>query len=246
MALKLCVRLRCRRSPGSPQVRQSVSQPHRACPRQSEVENRHIKEVTDTFTLIQVVDVIVVSRRRREAEKGGKHCREHQAEAKAKAKAPHNSHPTPCPHPPTFLSHPPSEDISSSSSSELMHSGKGGRPLSHSGSCLSTHQAHEGDLPLLPQELLHYVQISIVTTGPQKLQDPISCVPSPAPTRNTALPRVGSKISDSSLGSSRTVKQESHAQGHRGPACPTLAPTSSGPMPPTLGFHRAGESKGLP
>lgn len=81
VALKLCVRLRWRRSPGSPQVRQSVSQPHRACPRQSEVENRHIKEVTDTFTLIQVVDVIVVSRRRREAEKGGKHCREHQAEA---------------------------------------------------------------------------------------------------------------------------------------------------------------------
>lgn len=73
VALKLCVRLRCRRSPSSPQVRQSVSQPHRACPRQSEVENRHIKEVTDTFTLIQVVDVIVVSGRRREAEKGGKH-----------------------------------------------------------------------------------------------------------------------------------------------------------------------------
>lgn len=73
VALKLCVRLRCRRSPSSPQVRQSVSQPHRACPRQSEVENRHIKEVTDTFTLIQVVDVIVVSGGRRKAEKGGKH-----------------------------------------------------------------------------------------------------------------------------------------------------------------------------
>lgn len=81
VALKLCVRLRCRGSPSSPQVRQSVSQPHRACPRQSEVENRHIKEVTDTFTLIQVVDVIVVSGGRRKAEKGGKHCREHQAEA---------------------------------------------------------------------------------------------------------------------------------------------------------------------
>lgn len=59
----------------------SLFQPHRACPHQSEVENRHIKEVTDTFTLIQVVDVIVVSRGRRKAEKGGKHCREHQAEA---------------------------------------------------------------------------------------------------------------------------------------------------------------------
>lgn len=61
------------RSPGSPQVRQSVSQPQRACSCQSEVENRHIKEVTDTFTLIQVVDVIVVSRRWRKAEEGCKH-----------------------------------------------------------------------------------------------------------------------------------------------------------------------------
>ena len=69
------------RSPGSPQVRQSVSQPQRACPCQSEVENRHIKEVTDTFTLIQVVDVIVVSRGWRKAEEGCKHCREQQAEA---------------------------------------------------------------------------------------------------------------------------------------------------------------------
>lgn len=42
-------------------------------PRQSEVENRHIKEVTDTFTLIQVVDVIMVSGGRRKAEKRGKH-----------------------------------------------------------------------------------------------------------------------------------------------------------------------------
>lgn len=64
------------RSPGSPQVRQSVSQPQRACSCQSEVENRHIKEVTDTFTLIQVVDVIVVSRRWRKAEEGCKHCGE--------------------------------------------------------------------------------------------------------------------------------------------------------------------------
>lgn len=69
------------RSPGSPQVRQSVSQPQRACPCQSEVENRHIKEVTDTFTLVQVVDVIVVSRGWRKAEEGCKHCGEGQAEA---------------------------------------------------------------------------------------------------------------------------------------------------------------------
>lgn len=61
------------RSPGSPQVRQSVSQLHRACSCQSEVENGHIKEVTDTFTLVQVVDVIMVSRGQRKAEKGGKH-----------------------------------------------------------------------------------------------------------------------------------------------------------------------------
>lgn len=39
----------------------------------SEVENRNIKEITDTFTLIQVVDVIVVSRGWRQSEKGGKH-----------------------------------------------------------------------------------------------------------------------------------------------------------------------------
>lgn len=73
VALRLCVRLRRKGSPSSPQVRQSVSQPHRACPRQSEVENRHIKEVTDTFTLIQVVDVVVVSGGRRKAEKRSKH-----------------------------------------------------------------------------------------------------------------------------------------------------------------------------
>lgn len=73
VALKLCVGVKCGEVPKQPQVRQSVSQPHRACPRQSEVENRHIKEVTDTFTLIQVVDVIVVSRGRRKAEKGSKH-----------------------------------------------------------------------------------------------------------------------------------------------------------------------------
>lgn len=54
-----------------PQV--SLSQPHRARPRRSEVENRHIKEVTDSFTLVQVVDVIVVSRGWRKAEEGGKH-----------------------------------------------------------------------------------------------------------------------------------------------------------------------------
>lgn len=42
-------------------------------PRQSEVENRHIKEVTDTFTLVQVVDVIMISGGRRKAEKRGKH-----------------------------------------------------------------------------------------------------------------------------------------------------------------------------
>lgn len=52
---------------------QSGSWPHRACLHQSEVENRHIKEITDTFTLIQVVDVIVVSRGRRKAEEGSKH-----------------------------------------------------------------------------------------------------------------------------------------------------------------------------
>lgn len=43
----------------------------------SEVENRNIKEITDTFTLVQVVDVIVVSRGWRKSKKGGKHCREH-------------------------------------------------------------------------------------------------------------------------------------------------------------------------
>lgn len=46
----------------------------------SEVENRNIKKITDTFTLVQVVDVIVVSGRWRKSEEGGKHCREHQAE----------------------------------------------------------------------------------------------------------------------------------------------------------------------
>lgn len=51
---------------GSPQLRQSGSQPFGVYPRQSEVENRHVKEITDTFTLVQVVDVIVVSRGWRE------------------------------------------------------------------------------------------------------------------------------------------------------------------------------------
>lgn len=41
----------------------------------SEVEDRHIKKVTDTFTLIQVIDVVVISRWRREAEQGSKHFR---------------------------------------------------------------------------------------------------------------------------------------------------------------------------
>lgn len=71
-ALKLC-RDGVGEVPRQPQVRQSVSQPQRACPCQSEVENRHIKEVTDTFTLVQVVDVIVVSRGWRKAEEGCKH-----------------------------------------------------------------------------------------------------------------------------------------------------------------------------
>ena len=57
----------------SPQIRQSVSQPERACACQSEVENRRIKEVTDIFTLDQVVDVIVVSRGWRKGEEGCKH-----------------------------------------------------------------------------------------------------------------------------------------------------------------------------
>lgn len=39
----------------------------------SDVEDRHIKEVTDTFTLIQVIDVVVISRWRGEAEQGSKH-----------------------------------------------------------------------------------------------------------------------------------------------------------------------------
>lgn len=39
----------------------------------SEVENRNIKKITDTFTLIQVVDVIVVSGRWRKSEEGSKH-----------------------------------------------------------------------------------------------------------------------------------------------------------------------------
>lgn len=39
----------------------------------SEVEDRHIKEVTDTFAFVQVVDVVMVSRGRREAEQRGKH-----------------------------------------------------------------------------------------------------------------------------------------------------------------------------
>lgn len=47
---------------------QSGSQPFGVCPCQSEVENRHVKEITDTFTLVQVVDVIVVSRGWRKTE----------------------------------------------------------------------------------------------------------------------------------------------------------------------------------
>lgn len=43
----------------------------------SEFENRNIKEITDTFTLVQVVDVIVVSGRWRKSKEGGKHCRKH-------------------------------------------------------------------------------------------------------------------------------------------------------------------------
>lgn len=43
----------------------------------SEFENRNIKEITDTFALIQVVDVIVVSGRWRKPEEGSKHCRKH-------------------------------------------------------------------------------------------------------------------------------------------------------------------------
>lgn len=39
----------------------------------SEVENRNIKKITDTFTLVQVVDVIVVSGRWRKSEEGSKH-----------------------------------------------------------------------------------------------------------------------------------------------------------------------------
>lgn len=41
----------------------------------SEVEDRHVKEVTDAFALIQVVDVVVISRWRGEAEQGSKHFR---------------------------------------------------------------------------------------------------------------------------------------------------------------------------
>lgn len=39
----------------------------------SEVEDRHVKEVTDAFTLIQVIDVVVISRWRGEAEQWSKH-----------------------------------------------------------------------------------------------------------------------------------------------------------------------------
>lgn len=59
------------------QPRLSGLQLHRTCPGQSEFENRNIKEITDTFTLVQVVDVIVVSGRWRKSEEGGKHCRKH-------------------------------------------------------------------------------------------------------------------------------------------------------------------------
>jgi len=39
----------------------------------SQVEDRHVKEVTDAFALIQVIDVVVISRWRGEAEQGSKH-----------------------------------------------------------------------------------------------------------------------------------------------------------------------------
>lgn len=37
------------------------------------MEDRHIKEVADAFALIQIVDVVVISRWRGEAEQGSKH-----------------------------------------------------------------------------------------------------------------------------------------------------------------------------
>lgn len=40
---------------------------------ESEVKDRHIEEVADAFALIQVVDVVVISRRGGEAEQGSKH-----------------------------------------------------------------------------------------------------------------------------------------------------------------------------
>lgn len=60
MALKLC---------GSGEKTEAASRSDSLCPSHKghvlcgqRVENRHIKEVRDTFTLNQVVDVIVVSR----------------------------------------------------------------------------------------------------------------------------------------------------------------------------------------
>lgn len=44
-----------------------------SCTEESEVEDRHFKEVTDTFALIQVVDVVMISRWRGEVEQGSKH-----------------------------------------------------------------------------------------------------------------------------------------------------------------------------
>lgn len=46
----------------------------RGCAEDSEVEDRHVEEVTDAFTLIQVIDVVVISRWRGEAEQGSEHC----------------------------------------------------------------------------------------------------------------------------------------------------------------------------
>lgn len=51
----------------------SLSQPRGVGSCQLEVENWHIEEVTDSFALVQVVDVIVVSRGWREAEERGEH-----------------------------------------------------------------------------------------------------------------------------------------------------------------------------
>lgn len=65
----------------------------------SEVKDRHIKEVTDAFTLVQVIDVVVVSRRRGEAKQGSKHW-EREAHSWLQSSAhphlAHSCHQTPC------------------------------------------------------------------------------------------------------------------------------------------------------